>query len=153
MTTLREMIANFTPTDENLNSYANLEYLARALEIPDYMYIDNDESNTHLRQHWIECWQCTDTWVGISVWYMNDVLVAVQSQPYRKSDPEIEFISEDSAAAVKRYLETLIDRVQYPVPVVNLDQTLSEFWTAPSTRDDQGIFSQGIRTPWPRKRR
>lgn len=148
--TLRELLDLFTPTHENQDTWVNLEHISRAVHIPDWMYVDDNGKNTRLTRHWIECWCCTDTWVGIAAWYLDGELVGIDTQPYRKSDPIVEFVNEESAVKVKTYLETLIDRVQYPYAVFNIDDELHAHWLENRETNDT-IFTCGEKAV--RKRR
>lgn len=99
--------------NERTKSYLNPEILLQAFNInvwplPEfskiYIYLHPDLS-----------WICTDTPVGVSFVYLDDVLVAVMTQEARKSDENIHWIDAEKRQKV---LEYVLDEIR--------NQTLSE---------------------------
>lgn len=81
--------------------------LSQHFQIYDNIPIDN-----RLTKKWFESWICTDTQVGIAVYFLDDELVCISWQPYRKSDEEFWFISEKLAKKVYDYLLNLSKKEQ-----------------------------------------
>lgn len=52
-------------------------------------------------------WICTDTEVGINVWYFNNDPVAISYNPYRKYGTSYYWLSKEHYINVKNYLHTL----------------------------------------------
>lgn len=54
-------------------------------------------------------WTCTDTEVGIHVWYFDEVPVCISSQKYRKGTKMFFWLSKEAYKEVKKYIESLQD--------------------------------------------
>jgi len=52
-------------------------------------------------------WMCTDTYVGIRVWYLDDKPVCISFKPYRKYDESFYWIDNNSFDETFRYALSL----------------------------------------------
>lgn len=66
------------------------------------------EENTKLSCRPYHEWVCTDTHVGIDVWYMSGVVVCISFQPYRKSNTEYYWVDAEKRSSVYKYLMELV---------------------------------------------
>ena len=73
-----------------------------------YDYPDQGE-NSRLTYCYLHRWICTDTEVGIRVWYFDNKPVCISWKPYRKYDESYGWISKDGFVSVKSYIHSLID--------------------------------------------
>jgi hypothetical protein len=69
--------------------------------------------NDRLTKKWFESWLCTDTEVGIAVYFLDGEIACVSWQPYRKSDEEFYFVSEEASRELHKYfLSFMEDKVE-----------------------------------------
>ena len=73
-----------------------------------YGYLDQG-GNNRLTYCYLHRWICTDTEVGIRVWYFDTKPVCISWKPYRKYDERYGWISKDDFISVKNYIHSLID--------------------------------------------
>lgn len=65
------------------------------------------ENNIRLRCYWAANHICTDTWVGIRLYFLDDVFVALSTQSARKSDEILEWKDKQSADDVLNYIRSI----------------------------------------------
>ena len=65
-------------------------------------------SDERLKCYFIKRWYCTDSYVGLRAYFLDDELVAFSFQGGRKADESFEFISKDSAKKLREYVYSLI---------------------------------------------
>lgn len=102
--TLKEVLASL-----------DMNKLERAENLDDF----EDDLNTGTYVGWSEKfsdrmsrvpvheWMCTDTMVGLYVYFFDNEQVAMSYQPARKSDVTITWFSEEKAKEVKDFIVTL----------------------------------------------
>ncbi len=74
-------------------------------EFQIYEWIEQKETRlTHCYYH---TWQCTDTFVGIRVWYFDNKPVCISFKPYRKYDEKFYWLDKFSFEEVFRYALSL----------------------------------------------
>ena len=78
-----------------------------ALGISDYSCW-NEEFLKLVQGYWLVKWICTDTWVGMAVYYYLNLPVAITTQTARKSDVEYQFVSAAAAKILRDLILTLI---------------------------------------------
>lgn len=71
------------------------------------IYESIDMDNFRLSKKWFESWTCTDTEVGIAVYFLDDELVCISWKPYRKAYEEFWFVSEELGKKLCDYLWSL----------------------------------------------
>lgn len=72
-----------------------------------YEWLEQPKDNFRLTYCYYHRWICTDTEVGIRVWYLDNKPVCISWQPYRKSGEEFGWISEEDYNNVKKYVYSL----------------------------------------------
>lgn len=74
-----------------------------------------------LKGYWIGGWQCTDTWVGYVMYFLDDEPVGWSSQVGRKCDTEYEWFGEQSADKVRKYILSLMQDKTSSVNLIDLN--------------------------------
>jgi hypothetical protein len=113
MTTLRKLISEIDkakcatePSWEDLGNLFNIYNL----------YWSDD---TRLKCYFIKKWYCTDSYVGMRVYFLDDEFIAISNQTGRKMTEEFEFVSKDLALKLRSYLESLVNDDENP-PQLNI---------------------------------
>ena len=94
----------------------------------DYFNYDHNLFKKHLVGYYHTSWICTDTMVGLCVWYLDGVCVAVSFKPARKADTMIEFTSISSAKNVFNFMKSCeVDKrsIGDCVNIINFDQDIN----------------------------
>lgn len=76
-------------------------------EFEIYEYLEQPLDEERLRYCYYQRWICTDTEVGIRVWYFDDVPVCVSVKKYRKSDEVYYWLSRNRFDKVYKYVLSL----------------------------------------------
>jgi hypothetical protein len=83
----------------------------------NYSYPWPDDQNTRLKCYWLQCWYCTDSWVGRRAYFLDDKLICVSYQGGRKSEEHFEFVTKEAAKELKDYLDSLLPEEDNPFGV------------------------------------
>ena len=126
MKTWRELIAQFEADPSPRLRHCDPEEVGRALGIQNTWGINHDAFDDRFQSSAMVSWQCTDTVVGLDVILLDGVVVGVGSQPYRKSDYEISWLSAAQAAQARDVMLSLF--VNNPVDVLDLDEVIDDWW-------------------------
>lgn len=121
-TTFRELINNIDFSNKKLESSPDWENLSTIFNI-DLDWSDD----TRLKSYFIRIHYCTDSYVGIKAYFLDNEFVALSTKYGRKYSEEFEFVSIDVAEKVKNYLLSLLVPDDYPtnVKIINyLDDTI-----------------------------
>lgn len=78
-------------------------------EFDIYEWVQQPDDNIRLTYCYYHRWICTDTEVGIRVWYLDNKPVCISYQPYRKSSETFGWLSKDDFNNVREYVNSLID--------------------------------------------
>lgn len=100
---------------------------AKALDIPYY----NDWSEVfdhRVQKFWITSWVCTDTRVGLALYKLDGIPVAVSHQSARKNDERIEFLSAADADRMRALIFDLLRAEQSEPKLCNLSQEIDADW-------------------------
>lgn len=120
---LREAIANIDKSEKN-QAWVDSDVFSNYFGLYG---LGSYDVNDKLKKYWIHKWLCTDTTVGLSVYFLDDEPVAVSFQRGRKFTEEIKFISEESAKKLRDYILSMIaPEVDMFVTIEDLDQELGE---------------------------
>jgi hypothetical protein len=92
--------------DERNSQYVDLEELMGEFNLSGDAYAMGEDHPFRLR--WLEVWNCTDTWVGLSVLFLDNDPVAVRHQACRKCETIYHWLSEGAAAEAYEALLNLI---------------------------------------------
>ena len=78
-------------------------------EFEIYEYISQPDDDVRLTYCYYHSWICTDTMVGIRVWYFEGNPVCISSKPYRKYDEDFAWLSAECFNLVRSYALSLKD--------------------------------------------
>lgn len=113
---LREVIANL---DKSKPETVDYDELTQELGVEYIGWIEQDR----LVYYWIANHLCTDTWVGIRAYFLDDELVCVSNQSARKSDENFKWV-RGKEIAVRDYLNSLVQYRDYDY--LDMDEDLGE---------------------------
>ena len=74
-----------------------------------YECLHDKDINERITYQIYHSWICTDTEVGIKIWYFNDTICAMSIKWYRKYEQSFYWKSRSKFKAVKTYLDSLRD--------------------------------------------
>lgn len=103
-TTLKKLISQ---VDKTKPFEPNWEKIAEALMVLDLCYSEDKR----LTCFFIKKWYCTDTFVGIRAYFLDEEFVAISHQVARKAYEEFYFVSTEVAKKVREYLLSLNDKL------------------------------------------
>lgn len=118
---LRQLVLKVDTNPLN-EAYVNWEELSLLLGVYGLAWSDD----TRLKSYWLSTWICTDTQVGIKVYILNSMVVAISNQPFRKSKEEFKFVSLDAAVDVKNYLLSLLNTEDLKVELWDGDKEMGD---------------------------
>ena len=101
---LKELIERLDRTKSELVDVFNFGYSCFNLG-DSYGFAESER----LTASYISSWYCTDSQVGTKVYFFDGKPVAVGHKPYRKSDEDIEWISEELFYTVREYVKSVIE--------------------------------------------
>ena len=84
--------------------WVDLELICSELHL-DLWGLQQEEAR--LTAYWVLGWCCTDTWVGMCAYYLDDNPVFFTTQTARKNNVEFTWIDKDSRLKVQDYLLSL----------------------------------------------
>ncbi len=88
---------------------------------------DREKFESSVTAYWARNWNCTDTWVGTKIVFLNWKPVCVTNQVARKSDTEYAFIGLDQAKALKEFVLSCVKSDGSPqVRLCNLEQEMGD---------------------------
>lgn len=86
----------------------------------------NDEFSNRMLKHWVASWLCTDTRVGLAVYCLDKVPVAISTQSARKNEERIRFVSEEAQIQV---FKCVVSYMKGPdCDVLNMEDTVNPAW-------------------------
>lgn len=125
MRTIRELISEINFEDKTIQTTPDWESLLYEFRIYDSFW-SNDE---RLKGYYLKVWLCTDTWVGWIAYFLDGEFVYLSTQQARKSDVDIEFVSQESAEKVENYIRSLIkEESELKVSILDLDEQVAPFY-------------------------
>ena len=117
---LKDIIANLDKSSQNEETYFDLENLVRETDLQCYG-VRQESSDPRLRCYWIANHLCTDTWVGIRAYFLDDEFVCLSTQRGRKCDEVFEWKDLQSFKKVREYIISLQDEEEEDLPNEFLD--------------------------------
>jgi hypothetical protein len=120
---LRHAIENVDRSPKNSEG-ADMETFGQALGIDGADY--DSRFAERVVRHRLSRWQCTDSWVGTSVYDFDGVPVAVGHRPARKADEEIRFVSEEAGKAMREFILSLVLGEETEIDVIDPDEEIGE---------------------------
>jgi hypothetical protein len=130
---LSDAIKNLDRSESNTTTSIELDDISAAVGIPVYQYVDD----TSLKYHFLKRWICTDSWVGIRVYFLDEEPLAVSTQTGRKSDEVFEFVSKEMVEKFREYLfQVQVKEGDIPnTRMVNLDQEIGDSYSVHYTSE------------------
>lgn len=129
--TFRDIVeGKYKPTFSSRNKTSmDIDNIARDLCIANCYIGWNEEFNERIKGCYLESWMCTDTYVGLAVFYMDDEVIAFSYQSARKSYELFEFVSEEAANKLRQFIISLMDDDDIIQPsFVDLDQGIGPYY-------------------------
>lgn len=138
---LSEIIAKIDLTDISTSAdYSDISQLFGISEWSDKSDADN-EWERRTREHYIETWLCTDTWVGVSIIFLDAIPIAVTQQPARKSDTIYKWISKEAHDKMREFVLSLVKTEVPKIDLMNLDEEWGDGYHI--KYDTQIVFEKG----------
>lgn len=122
---VRDAVKNVDRSPENTHE-ADIEEFASIFDIN----ISWDERfGKRVKEHYIQKWMCTDTWVGMKAYYMDDEPVAASYQSARKSSVDLQFLSKEAAMKVREFIISLqVEKEETNIPILDEVEEIGEFY-------------------------
>ena len=89
--------------------------LLELMGMDSYWLLDSIWDQTQFRGYWLRNSNCTDTVVGIMVWFLKDKLVACSEQTTRKAKEQWAWVSKEAYLDVKTYLKRFLSEDEVPL--------------------------------------
>lgn len=121
-----DIIKNIDKSDSNKN-YPDFDSICD--EIENYNYPYSDEFEKRVSEYFIAKWYCTDTYVGISILFLDDEPVCVLSQSARKSDIRYKWISSESFNSVKSFIDSLCEEDEPKYEILDTSLNIDDFYS------------------------
>ena len=118
---LKTIIDNVDKSKKN-SDYVNISELANEFNIYDNI----DDSDERIKSYFFATWQCTDTFVGGRVYFLDDEPVCISWQNARKSDENFAWISNETFQKVHQYIVSLISKDLPEPKLVDFDEELGD---------------------------
>jgi hypothetical protein len=107
MTNINDIIKTIDTSKMERRGASFYEMCESEFEI--YEWLEQPKDNERLTYCYYHRWICTDTEVGIRVWYLDNEPVCISWQPYRKSNETFGWISKEKFNEVRNYALSLKD--------------------------------------------
>lgn len=72
----------------------------------------HQEVEKRLKSYWLFNWQCTDTWVGGALIFLDGEFVGTSMQQFRKSSVEFEWVDTEKAEKVRAFVKSIVESEQ-----------------------------------------
>ena len=109
MTSIKDIIEKIDVSKMERNHVEFYSMCGSEFEIYEYLY--QSEDLPKLTYCYYHRWICTDTEVGIRIWYFENKPVCISYKPYRKSDETFGWLSKNDFEKVRTYAISLQDVV------------------------------------------
>jgi hypothetical protein len=86
-----------------------------------------------LKYYWLVTWYCTDSWVGIRVYFLRDELVAISYQQGRKAEETFEWVSMEHYTKVKDYLQSFVVFEPPEIDILDLEKDVEPSYSVEFT--------------------
>ncbi len=114
-------IINNVDKSDKFKEYVGIYHIAESMQIYD-VYTHEDQER--LTSYYVVSWHCTDTKVGMKVYFFDDKPVAISMQTCRKCDEDIEWLSSEDYDSVKKYVLSFREDHSDGIDLANMDQEL-----------------------------
>lgn len=102
---LKEIIKNIDKSEHN-SCYIDIQELANSEFSINNWFNQNPD---RIKAYFFLNWQCTDTWVGGRVYFLDDKLISTSWQSARKSNEDFYWISKEMYVETKKYILSLLE--------------------------------------------
>lgn len=121
---LHEIIKNIDKSPSNSDDVIwNLEIFENECAVTPLYSISQDENNQRIHCYWIAKHICTDRFVGVRAYFLDDVFVCYSIQPSRKANQVVVWMDGKSRSNVRAYLNEIIEKEELE-PVADLNTQL-----------------------------
>lgn len=106
---LREAIERVTRCQDNEADASFEDEFKELFQVDldfDSTWWSDAEKRGRLRGYWLEMWNCTDTWVGRSLYFLDGEFVFMHHQTARKSPGCTTFLNRDAFEKVREFIES-----------------------------------------------
>lgn len=108
---IQEAINNLVKSDKTKN-YGDFEKLCSALGTHSIGW--SQELEDKIERYYVQSWLCTDTYVGVCIYFFEDQPFAISTQQCRKCEEVFSFFDEALVAKVRLFLHEIYDKM-YPL--------------------------------------
>lgn len=126
---LKDIINKLDKTDKNacFNCVWDLEHFIYELGL-SCSCVEQDRENQRLKSYWVANHYCTDTYVGIRAYFLDDEFVCLSTQMGRKCDEDIEWFSISAQKKVREYILSLEVKEDFTPDeaLLNMEEDLGE---------------------------
>lgn len=130
---IKDIIANLDKSPSNEDDCTwDVEKIAQDLDV-ESCGVFQREGNIRLKCYWIGKHLCTDTWVGIRAYFLDDNFVCASKQNARKCDENFYWVSDEAANDVRKYILSLKCEDDLSVSLLDLDEDIGEGYTVEYT--------------------
>lgn len=88
----------------------------------------NDEFSNRMLKHWVASWVCTDTRVGLAVYCLDKVPVAISTQSARKNEERIRFVSEEAQLEVFKCIVSYMKCSDSGDYLIQMEDSVNPAW-------------------------
>jgi hypothetical protein len=124
---LKEVLEKVDRSQANTYSACISEF-CDALGITDILGW-SEEFSKRVKKHYLIKWYCTGTWVGVCVYYMDGIPVAISTQTARKSDVDYKFTCNAAVRDVRNFIRELEDHENPTIDLIDPTEEVSETYT------------------------
>lgn len=117
--TLREIATNIDKSKEN-EDYVNINSLCEDLNIDFYDWIEQER----IKSYWVTNWLCTDSWVGLKMYFLDGEPVCVGFQSGRKSDERFYWFDEECSKKTRNYILSIIPKEEFNCNYCSLNEDI-----------------------------
>lgn len=89
----------------------------------------SEDFGKRMRMYSVYSWVCTDTVVGMFVYFLDNQPVAVSTQTARKSDREVKFLSKEGYLFVKEVVATFMNEEQENATYAGVNDEIPVEWS------------------------
>lgn len=90
----------------------------------------SEQLSTHLKGYWVAKWVCTDTWVGLVLWFLDGQPLGTTYKGARKNDYQIEFVSEEAAENLRTLMLHIINTSnKRTVSLIDMNEEVGDYYT------------------------
>ena len=82
--------------------------------------------DTRLKAYYIATHYCTDSYVGLVAYFLDDEFIAISNQVGRKWDEEFQFVSLDAVKRTREYILSLISPNYSTPKIINSEEEYSD---------------------------